>query len=79
MKKYYNWVEEQFEKGEGALYENARNQSLKQLTEYINEYLTEDSKFLQITRGNNSFGYEAESGVENIIITIEYKRKYEGA
>lgn len=45
----------------------------------INEYLTEDSKFLQITRGNNSFGYEAKAGVENIIITIEYKRKYEGA
>ena len=41
LKKYYNWVEEQFEKGEGALYENARNQSLKQLTEYINEDLKE--------------------------------------
>ena len=41
LKKYYTWVEEQFEKGEGALYENARNQSLKQLTEYINEDLKE--------------------------------------
>lgn len=41
LKKYYNWVEEKFEKGEGALYENARNQSLKQLTEYINEDLKE--------------------------------------
>ena len=39
LKKYYNWVEKTFEKGEGALYENARNESLKQLTEYINEDL----------------------------------------
>ena len=41
LKKYYNWVKEQFEKGEGALYENARNESLRQLTEYINEDLKE--------------------------------------
>lgn len=41
LKKYYNWVEKKFEKGEGALYENARNESLKQLTEYINEDLKE--------------------------------------
>ena len=41
LKKYYNWVEEKFEKGEGAFYENARNKSLKQLTEYINEDLKE--------------------------------------
>lgn len=41
LKKYYNWVEEKFEKGEGALYENARNESLKQLTDYINEDLKE--------------------------------------
>lgn len=41
LKKYYEWVEKVFEKGEGALYENARNESLKQLTEYINEDLKE--------------------------------------
>lgn len=41
LKKYYNWVEEKFEKGEGALYENARNDSLRQLTEFINEDLKE--------------------------------------
>ena len=41
LKKYYNWVENKFEKGEGALYENARNESLRQLTEYINEDLKE--------------------------------------
>ena len=41
LKKYYNWVEKKFEKGEGALYENARNESLKQLTDYINEDLKE--------------------------------------
>ena len=41
LKKYYNWVEEKFEKGEGALYENARNESLKQLTDFINEDLKE--------------------------------------
>lgn len=41
LKKYYNWVETVFEKGEGALFEKARNESLKQLTEYINEDLKE--------------------------------------
>lgn len=41
LKKYYNWVEKTFEKGEGALYENARNDSLRQLTEFINEDLKE--------------------------------------
>lgn len=41
LKKYYNWVEKTFEKGEGALFEKARNESLRQLTEYINEDLKE--------------------------------------
>lgn len=41
LKKYYDWVEKTFEKGEGALFEKARNESLRQLTEYINEDLKE--------------------------------------
>lgn len=45
----------------------------------INEYLTEDSKFLQITRGTNYFGYDADEGVDNMILTIQYKNSYEGA
>lgn len=45
----------------------------------INEYLTEDSKFLQIQRGLNHYGYSADDGDEYLILTFLYKGKYEGA
>ena len=44
LEEYYNWVEEQFEKGNAALYQNARDKSLKQLTQYIQEDLQEKRK-----------------------------------
>ncbi len=49
------------------------------VTTEINEYLTEDSKFLQIERGINTYGFDADSGVDYMTLTIQYKRKYEGA
>ena len=39
LKKYYTWIEEQYKKGEGVYFENERNQSLKQLVDYINDDL----------------------------------------
>lgn len=44
LKKYYNWVEEQFEKGDAALYQNARDKTLKELTNYIQNDLQEKRK-----------------------------------
>ena len=46
------------------------------VTSEINHYLTEDSVFIQLMRGSNSFGFSADSGVNNLTITIEYTYKY---
>lgn len=45
-------------------------------TSEINHYLTEDSVFIQLMRGSNSFGFGADSGANNLTITIEYTYKY---
>lgn len=45
-------------------------------TSEINHYLTEDSVFIQLMRGSNSFGFDADSGVNNLTITLEYTYKY---
>lgn len=45
----------------------------------INEYLTEDSEFIQLTAGINNIGYSAETGVGNLILDISYRMKYSGA
>lgn len=44
----------------------------------INEYLSEDSEFLQLMHGTNTFGYAADSGEENMIVTISFRYKYLG-
>ena len=46
------------------------------VTSEINHYLTEDSVFIQLMRGSNSFGFDADSGVNNLTITLEYTYKY---
>jgi len=45
----------------------------------INEYITEESKYLQIMRGDNHIGYNAASGEEYLSVTIQYRMKYSGA
>ena len=45
----------------------------------VNEYLTEDSKFIQLMRGNNNIGYSAESGEDYLSVEVSYKMKYSGA
>ena len=42
----------------------------------INQYLSEDSTFLQLSRGTNSIGYSADEGVDSMIIGISYRQRY---
>lgn len=41
LAKYYHWVEDQFEVGNAALHQNARDASLKELTTYIQQDIQE--------------------------------------
>ena len=45
----------------------------------VNEYLSEDSEFIQLKRGANTIGYSAEAGETYITIEISYRYKYLGA
>lgn len=45
----------------------------------INEYMTEESVFIQLMRGNNNIGYTADSGEEHLAVSIQYRMKYSGA
>ena len=49
------------------------------VTTNVNQYLTEDSTFIQLMRGINSISYSAESGSENLIVEISYRLKYVSA
>ncbi len=49
------------------------------VTTEINEYLTEDSVFIQLMRGMNDIGYNADSGVSNMVVSISYRLKYPSA
>lgn len=44
-----------------------------------NEYLTEDSEFIQLGAGDNYIGYSAESGTDNLVVEISYRLKFVGA
>lgn len=48
-------------------------------TTKINQYLSEDSYFIQLEKGKNSIGYSAAAGVDNMIIRITYKIRYASA
>lgn len=45
----------------------------------VNEYLTDDSEFIQLQRGDNHIGYGANSGSENMSVVIKYRLKYASA
>lgn len=45
----------------------------------VNGYLTEDSRFIQLKSGANTIGFDADSGVDAMIVTVKYRFKYEGA
>lgn len=45
----------------------------------VNQYLTEDSEFIQLNVGTNNIGYEADSGEYNLRVRVAYRLKYGGA
>ena len=49
------------------------------VTTEVNEYLTEDSEFIQLMYGNNNIAYSADSGEEYMVVNITYAYEYEGA
>lgn len=49
------------------------------VTTEINQYLTEDSVFIQLMRGMNDIGYNAESGVDSMVVELTYRLKYPSA
>ena len=49
------------------------------VTTEVNEYLTEDSEFIQLMYGNNSIAYTADEGEEYMVVDIKYAYEYEGA
>lgn len=49
------------------------------VTSSINQYLSEDSSFLQLRRGSNSLGYDADEGVDSMVLTISYRNRYTSA
>jgi phage-related protein len=42
----------------------------------INQYLSSDSSFFELHQGDNTIGYDAESGVSNIEVTVYYRMRY---
>ena len=44
----------------------------------INEYLSDDSQFMQLVHGSNTFKYDADSGADNMNVTISYRLHYVG-
>lgn len=44
----------------------------------INEYLSEDSEFIQLTHGSNTFGYSADVGEAYLTVTISFRYHYLG-
>lgn len=45
----------------------------------VNEYMTEESEFIQIMRGDNHIGYTADFGEGYLSVAIQYRMKYSGA
>lgn len=44
----------------------------------VNQYITEDSEFVQIMKGDNYIGVNADSGLQNLSVKIRYRNRYEG-
>lgn len=49
------------------------------VTTEVNQYITEDSTFIQLQRGNNNIGYNAAVGEDAMTVVISYRLKYAGA
>ena len=44
----------------------------------INEYLDEESEFIQLVNGSNTFKYDADAGIDYLNVTISYRFRYLG-
>lgn len=44
----------------------------------VNEYIEEGSSYIQLKNGNNTFRYFAQSGEDNMLVSIKYVKKYLG-
>ena len=44
----------------------------------VNEYLSEDSEFIQLQHGSNTLGYLAESGDDYMTVEVSYRYRYLG-
>lgn len=42
----------------------------------INQYLSSGSSFFELHQGDNTIGYDAESGVSNIEVSVSYRMRY---
>lgn len=49
------------------------------VTTEVNEYLTENSDFIQLMFGDNNIAYDASNGEEYMAVDIKYAYEYEGA
>jgi len=49
------------------------------VTSEMNQYVTEDSEFIQLIYGNNNITYSATTGEEYMSVNISYNFQYEGA
>ena len=47
-------------------------------TKKINEYLDEESEFIQLVHGRNTFIYDADGGEDYLNVTITYRFRYLG-
>lgn len=47
-------------------------------TTKINEYLDEESEFLQLVSGKNTFKYDADTGIDHMNVSISYRLRYLG-
>ena len=49
------------------------------VTTEVNEYMTENSDFIQLMFGDNNIAYDASEGEEYMVVDIKYAYEYEGA
>lgn len=44
----------------------------------INEYINEESEYIQLISGSNTIQYSAASGVDNMLVSLSFRAKYQG-
>ena len=52
--------------------------NIRRRNKKINEYLDEESEFIQLVHGRNTFIYDADGGEDYLNVTITYRFRYLG-